>query len=116
VTLGPEMRGACPNFDGQGRPVSGIVVMRQGGDVVGLIVASKSKLSDRSGTAARSALVPLYDRSIWFQGSSATLRGRCRNHLHGVVGILAVPLATSECGDPHLQFHSLFSRWRSRSI
>ncbi len=44
VTLGPEMRRGVADLDGQGETVSGIVVMRQGTDVVDVIDRVKAKL------------------------------------------------------------------------
>src|SRR5258708_7452432 len=75
VTRGPEMRRGVADFDGQGETVSGIVVMRQGGDVVVLIDRVKAKLKQIGpGLPSGVRVVPVYDRSDLVQRVIATLR------------------------------------------
>ena len=64
VTLGPEMRRGVADLDGRGETVSGIVVMRQGANVVDVIDRVKLKLAQIApGLPAGVRVVPVYDRS-----------------------------------------------------
>ena len=64
VTLGPEMRRGVADLDGRGETVSGIVVMRQGANVVDVIDRVKRKLKQIApGLPAGVRVVPVYDRS-----------------------------------------------------
>ncbi len=64
VTLGPEMRRGVADLDGHGETVSGIVVMRQGADVVDVIDRVKAKLKQIApGLPPGVRVVPVYDRS-----------------------------------------------------
>lgn len=75
VTLGPEMRRGIADLDGRGETVSGIVVMRQGTDVVDLIGRVKTKLQQIApGLPAGVKVVPVYDRSDLVQRVMATMR------------------------------------------
>jgi copper/silver efflux system protein len=75
VTLGPEMRRGVADFNGQGETVSGIVVMRQGADVVDLIDRVKTKLKQIApGLPPGVRVVPVYDRSDLVQRVIGTLR------------------------------------------
>ena len=64
VTLGPEMRRGVADLDGRGETVSGIVVMRQGANVVDVIDRVKRKLKEIApGLPPGVRVVPVYDRS-----------------------------------------------------
>lgn len=64
VTVGPEMRRGVADLDGLGETVSGIVVMRQGANVVEVIDRVKDKLKQIApGLPAGVRVVPVYDRS-----------------------------------------------------
>ncbi|HEY6374573.1 MAG TPA: CusA/CzcA family heavy metal efflux RND transporter [Edaphobacter sp.] len=64
VTLGPEMRRGVADLDGHGETVSGIVVMRQGANVVDVIDRVKRKLKEIApGLPPGVRVVPVYDRS-----------------------------------------------------
>ena len=64
VTLGPEMRRGVADLDGRGEVVSGIVVMRQGENVVDVIDRVKHKLAQIApGLPPGVHVVPIYDRS-----------------------------------------------------
>jgi Cu(I)/Ag(I) efflux system membrane protein CusA/SilA len=62
--MGPEMRRRVANLDGRGETVSGIVIMRQGSNVVDVIDRVKRKIREISpGLPAGVRVVPVYDRS-----------------------------------------------------
>jgi copper/silver efflux system protein len=64
VTLGPEMRRGVADLDGRGETVSGIVVMRQGANVVDVIDSVKRKLEQIApGLPAGVRVNAVYDRS-----------------------------------------------------
>ena len=64
VTIGPEMRRGVAELDGRGDTVSGIVVMRQGANVVDVTDAVKRKLEQiAAGLPPGVRVVPVYDRS-----------------------------------------------------
>ena len=64
VTLGPEMRRGLADLDGRGETVSGIVIMRQGANVIEVIDRVKRKLKEIApGLPAGVRVVPVYDRS-----------------------------------------------------
>jgi len=64
VTVGPEMRRGIADLDGRGETVSGIVVMRQGANVVDVIDRVKLKLKQIApGLPPGVRAVPVYDRS-----------------------------------------------------
>ncbi len=64
VATGPEMRRGVADLDGRGETVSGIVVMRQGDNVVDVIDRVKDKIREISpGLPAGVRVVPIYDRS-----------------------------------------------------
>lgn len=75
VALGPEMRRGVADLDGQGETVSGIVVVRQGADVVDVIDRVKAKLKQVAPGLPRGVrVVPVYDRSDLIHRVMATLR------------------------------------------
>jgi len=64
VSLGPEMRRGAADLDGRGDTVSGIVVMRQGANVVDVTDRVKRKLEQiATGLPPGVRVVPVYDRS-----------------------------------------------------
>jgi copper/silver efflux system protein len=64
VTLGPEIRRGAADLDGRGETVSGIVVMREGANVVDVVDGVKRKLTEIApGLPAGVKVVPIYDRS-----------------------------------------------------
>jgi Cu(I)/Ag(I) efflux system membrane protein CusA/SilA len=64
VTLGPEMRRGVADLDGRGETVSGIVVMRQGANVVDVVDGVKRKLAQIApGLPPGVRVFPVYDRS-----------------------------------------------------
>src|SRR5437764_3262222 len=64
VTLGPEMRRGVADLDGSGETVSGIIVMRQGANVVDVIDGVKRKLKQIApGLPVGVGVAPVYDRS-----------------------------------------------------
>jgi Cu(I)/Ag(I) efflux system membrane protein CusA/SilA len=75
VTLGPEMRRGVADLDGKGETVSGIVVMRQGANVVDVIDGVKRKLRQIApGLPPGVRVVPVYDRSELVQRIIGTSR------------------------------------------
>jgi Cu(I)/Ag(I) efflux system membrane protein CusA/SilA len=64
VTLGPAARRGIADLDGSGETVSGIVIMRQGGNVDRIIHNVKRKLKEiGQGLPPGVRIVPVYDRS-----------------------------------------------------
>ncbi|MDA1191562.1 MAG: efflux RND transporter permease subunit, partial [Candidatus Poribacteria bacterium] len=64
VQAGPEMRRGIAEKDGLGEVVSGVVVMRQGGNALDVIRRVKEKIADiEAGLPEGVKIVPAYDRS-----------------------------------------------------
>jgi Cu(I)/Ag(I) efflux system membrane protein CusA/SilA len=64
VALGPETRRGLVDLDGRGETVSGIVIMRQGANVIEVTDRVKRKLKEiEPGLPAGVRVVPVYDRS-----------------------------------------------------
>jgi copper/silver efflux system protein len=64
VVLGPDIRRGTSDLDGRGEAVSGIVIMRQGSDVLDVITRVKARLHEIApGMPAGVRVVPIYDRS-----------------------------------------------------
>ncbi len=64
VTLGPDIRRGLADLDGRGETVSGIVIMRQGGNADRVIDGVKRKLKEIApGLPPGVRVVPVYDRS-----------------------------------------------------
>jgi Cu(I)/Ag(I) efflux system membrane protein CusA/SilA len=64
VALGPEMRRGLVDLDGRGETVSGIVIARQGANVIDVIDRVKRKLHQiEPGLPAGVRIIPVYDRS-----------------------------------------------------
>ena len=68
VQVGPEMRRAVADLDGQGEVTGGIIVMRQGGNALATIAQVKHKLAElRQSLPAGVEIVETYDRSDLIQ-------------------------------------------------
>ena len=64
VVLGPDLRRGVTDLDGTGEVVSGIVVMRQGQNVLDVIGRVKAKLREIEPTLPSGVkIIPVYDRS-----------------------------------------------------
>jgi len=64
VTIGPDMRRGLADLDGAGEVVSGIVVMRQGENAIGVIDRVKERIRQiEPGVPPGMEIVPIYDRS-----------------------------------------------------
>jgi Cu(I)/Ag(I) efflux system membrane protein CusA/SilA len=75
VTLGPEMRRGVADLNGKGEAISGIVVMRQGANIVDVIDGVKRKLQQIApGLPPGVRVLPVYDRSELIQRVIGTLR------------------------------------------
>jgi Cu(I)/Ag(I) efflux system membrane protein CusA/SilA len=91
VTLGPEMRRGVADLDGHGETVSGIVIMRQGADVVDLIDRVKSKLKQIApGLPPGVRVVTIYDRSELVHRVMATLRTALIEIILTVVAVILI--------------------------
>jgi len=90
VTLGPEMRRGVADLDGRGETVSGIIVMRQGANVVDVIDGVKLKLKQIApGLPPGVRVIPVYDRSELIQRVIDTL---CSTLLEIVLTVVLVIL------------------------
>jgi Cu(I)/Ag(I) efflux system membrane protein CusA/SilA len=75
VTLGPDLRRGVTDVDGTGEGVSGIVVMRQGQNVLDVIGRVKEKIRQvETGLPEGVRIVPVYDRSEIIEHSIDTLK------------------------------------------
>ena len=75
VTMGPEIRRGAADLDGLGETVSGIVVMRQGANVVNVVDGVTRKLAEIApGLPMGVRVVPVYDRSALVHRVIDTLR------------------------------------------
>ena len=103
VTMGPEMRRGVADLDGGGETVSGIVIMRQGANVVDVIDRVKGKLKEIApGLPAGVRVVPVYDRSELVHRVIDNLRSTLIEIILTVVaGDPPVPVASAKRGDPH---------------
>jgi Cu(I)/Ag(I) efflux system membrane protein CusA/SilA len=64
VTLGPDLRRGISDLDGTGEVVSGIIVMRQGENALGVIERVKTKLKEiEPGLPEGVKVITVYDRS-----------------------------------------------------
>ncbi|HST12722.1 MAG TPA: CusA/CzcA family heavy metal efflux RND transporter, partial [Terriglobales bacterium] len=64
VVLGPDIRRGAADLDGTGEAVSGIVIMREGGNALEVIDRVKARLKEiEPGIPAGMKVVPIYDRS-----------------------------------------------------
>ena len=74
VAIGSDLRRGAADLDGTGETVSGIVVMRQGGNALDVVDRVKAKISDLAPflpTGVR--IVPVYDRSELVHRAIGTL-------------------------------------------
>jgi Cu(I)/Ag(I) efflux system membrane protein CusA/SilA len=75
VSLGPELRRGLAEWNGEGEAVGGIVVMRYGEDVLGVIERVKQRLHEVEGSLPPGVTVEIaYDRSELIQRAMDTLR------------------------------------------
>ena len=75
VSLGPNIRRGVSDLNGEGDTVGGVVVMRQGEDVSGVIEAVKNKLAEvQAAFPPGLELVVVYDRSDLIARAVRTLR------------------------------------------
>jgi Cu(I)/Ag(I) efflux system membrane protein CusA/SilA len=75
VEFGPEMRRGFAELDGQGEAVGGIVIVRQGSDVLAVIEAVKARIAERRASfPAGVDVVFTYDRTALIHRSIDTLR------------------------------------------
>ena len=75
VVLGPDIRRGVSALDGKGQVVSGIIVMRQGENVLDVIERVKAKIRQiEPGLPGGVKIVPIYDRSDLILRSIATLK------------------------------------------
>ena len=77
IQLGPEMRRAVADLDGEGEVTGGIVVMRYGENALSTIAAVEKKLDTlRQGLPAGVEIVTTYDRSGLIQRAVDNLHGK----------------------------------------
>lgn len=75
VEIGPEMRRAVAELDGEGEVTGGIVVMRQGGNALATIAAVKAKLEElKPGLPAGVEILTTYDRAPLILDAVSNLR------------------------------------------
>lgn len=70
ILEGPELRRGVTELNGEGEVVSGIVIMRPGGNALDVIKAVKEKIETlKSGLPQGVEIVPVYDRAPLIEGS-----------------------------------------------
>lgn len=70
IIEGPELRRGVTELNGEGEVVSGIVIMRPGGNALDVIKAIKAKIETlRPGLPEGVEIVPVYDRAPLIEGS-----------------------------------------------
>jgi Cu(I)/Ag(I) efflux system membrane protein CusA/SilA len=75
VVMGPDLRRGVADLDGAGEAVSGIVVMRNGENVLDVINRVKAKIREiEPGLPSGVKVVPVYDRSELIHNTIATVR------------------------------------------
>ena len=75
VVLGPDIRRGAADLDGAGEVVSGIVILRQGGNALDVIDRVKARLKEiEPGMPHGVRVVPVYDRSDLIRASVANAR------------------------------------------
>ena len=75
VVLGPDLRRGVSDLDGQGEAVSGIVVMRQGENVLDVIKRVKKRIKEiEPGLPDGVRVVPVYDRSELIERSISNVK------------------------------------------
>ncbi|MCO5760670.1 MAG: CusA/CzcA family heavy metal efflux RND transporter, partial [Chromatiaceae bacterium] len=77
VEIGPEMRRAVAELDGEGEVTGGIVVMRQGENALATIAAVKAKLEElKPGLPAGVEILTTYDRAPLILDAVSNLRDK----------------------------------------
>ncbi len=77
VQVGPEMRRAVADLDGEGEVTGGIIVMRSGQNALATIAAVKEKLAElRGGLPPGVEVVETYDRSQLILSAVDNLKGK----------------------------------------
>ncbi len=77
VEIGPEMRRAVAELDGEGEVTGGIVVMRQGENALATIAAVKAKLEElKPGLPAGVEILTTYDRAPLILNAVSNLRDK----------------------------------------
>lgn len=75
VEYGPDLRRGVADFDGLGDTVSGIVIMREGQDALGVFNRVKARIRDITPSLpAGVRLVPVYDRSKLISRTISTVK------------------------------------------
>jgi Cu(I)/Ag(I) efflux system membrane protein CusA/SilA len=75
VTLGPDYRRGVADLDGTGDVVSGIIIMREGQNALGVIDQVKEKIKElEPGLPDGVKIVPIYDRSELIRKAIDTLK------------------------------------------
>ncbi len=70
IVEGPELRRGVTELNGEGEVVSGIIIMRPGGNALDVIRAIKDKIQTlKPGLPEGVAIVPVYDRAPLIEGS-----------------------------------------------
>lgn len=70
IIEGPELRRGVTELNGEGEVVSGIVIMRPGGNTLTVIEAIREKIeSVKKGLPAGVEIIPVYDRAPLIEGS-----------------------------------------------
>src|SRR5215470_16609142 len=91
VVLGPDIRRGAADLDGAGEVVSGIVVMREGGNALDVIDGVKTRLKDiEPGMPEGVKIVPIYDRSELIQRAISNARSTLIEVILTVVLIILI--------------------------
>jgi Cu(I)/Ag(I) efflux system membrane protein CusA/SilA len=91
VQLVPAARRGVAELDGQGEVVSGVVIMRHGGDARAVLAAVKERLEELTATLPPGVeLITVYDRSELIDASVATLRRTLLEEMVVVALVIAV--------------------------
>ena len=91
VVLGPEMRRGTSDLDGFGEAVSGIVIMREGGNALDVIDKVKDRLKQiQPGMPKGIRVVPIYDRSELIRRAISNSRWTLVEVILSVVLIIAI--------------------------
>ena len=75
VVVGPDLRRGVTDLDGKGEVVSGIVVMREGGNALDVINRVKAKIKEiEPGLPSGVTIEPIYDRSDLIQRAISNMK------------------------------------------
>src|SRR5258706_6741126 len=75
VALGPDIRRGAADLDGSGEAVSGIVIMREGGNALDVIDRVKARIKEiQPGLPSGVSVMPVYDRSDLIRRSISSAR------------------------------------------